>query len=570
MTMDLTQAELEKWLLRSEARVISLTGKWGTGKTEMLNRIVKKSSNKIVSDSLQISLFGVKSIDEMKLRFVAQLAATKSGEREIASFAKDAGLQVVKGVANFFRVGNEVQQLSLLAVPKLLRGRLLVIDDIERKHEKLSIDEVLGFIDEYVGRYECRVLLVLNSDKLKDSLIWNEFREKVIDHEIRLETTAAEVFEIAKNQSHSPALGDSIKSAMTACNVTNIRVARKIVSAVHEFVGAHVDLPVGVLQRTVPSLVLLSATHYAVIEDGPTLEWILEYNKEIDIFDSKTRKQRGLEENKNGRWIKLMDDVGIKAVDSFEVVVSDYLRNGMVDGSSVRRIVDSYLSFDRSAAAENEYMRFMDWTLWNPDLLDADVVRSAAKLCEYSATLSSQHVSTLVDRLNDYEGAGPVCDRLLDGWIDQRRRYMATNGARPYNFELDEWIGQPIHEKLRAAIIEMENAEILEGDFMDAGLDALLYKKWGSRSMNAVRKMTVDDLYNCLIRETGDQLKHLLVASIEVCKHKSTYREFVGDYADNFLCACGKVIEVGNRRAQLIKTSLETSGVEIPISGMEN
>lgn len=76
-----------------------------------------------------------------------------------------------------------IDEIALLAVPAILRKRVIVIDDIERKHAALSIDEVMGFIDEFTQVYGSRILLILNSDQLDDKAMWDKLREKVIDHD---------------------------------------------------------------------------------------------------------------------------------------------------------------------------------------------------------------------------------------------------------------------------------------------------------------------------------------------------------------------------------------------------
>lgn len=102
--------------------------------------------------------------------------------------------KVLKGVHSGF---SALDELALIVTPMMLKGRFIVIDDIERKHEKLSIDEILGFIDDCVQSLECRILLILNSDQLADKKLWETFREKVIDQELRLDISPNEAFDIA-------------------------------------------------------------------------------------------------------------------------------------------------------------------------------------------------------------------------------------------------------------------------------------------------------------------------------------------------------------------------------------
>jgi hypothetical protein len=56
----------------------------------------------------------------------------------------------VKAASEHYKALAALNDLNLLFMaPAVLRDIVIVIDDIERKHEKLGIDEVLGFIDEY-------------------------------------------------------------------------------------------------------------------------------------------------------------------------------------------------------------------------------------------------------------------------------------------------------------------------------------------------------------------------------------------------------------------------------------
>ena len=69
----------------------------------------------------------------------------------------------------------------MLAVPGILKDKVIVLDDIERKHDKLSIDEVLGFIDEFTQQHGARFVVILNSDQLDNRKVWDTLREKVVE-----------------------------------------------------------------------------------------------------------------------------------------------------------------------------------------------------------------------------------------------------------------------------------------------------------------------------------------------------------------------------------------------------
>ena len=74
-----------------------------------------------------------------------------------------------------------MDEFALLAVPAMAREKFIVVDDIERKHEKLTIDEVLGFIDDFTRNYGCRILLILSTDSQRGDETVSSRRKTILD-----------------------------------------------------------------------------------------------------------------------------------------------------------------------------------------------------------------------------------------------------------------------------------------------------------------------------------------------------------------------------------------------------
>lgn len=104
----------------------------------------------------------------------------------------------------------------------------------------------------------------------------------MIDEELRLETTPAEAFDIAA-RTCPPTLREVIKVAAGTCQLSNIRIIRKVIKTVSKILDEHSQLPADVIARLVPSTVLLCATHFKGIEGGPSAEFILSYNSAVDF-----------------------------------------------------------------------------------------------------------------------------------------------------------------------------------------------------------------------------------------------------------------------------------------------
>lgn len=174
----------------------------------MWREVQKASTNDAIKNALYVSLFGVKNILQLKMKIVqSAIPDSKDGPRRARGHAERLAriVQILEDLAPWLRA---IDEIALLAVLAILRKRVIVIDDIERKYAALSIDEVMGFIDEFTQVYGSRILLILNSDQLDDKAMWDKLRERVIDHEIALETTPAEAFGIGIGEQPSPKLAN--------------------------------------------------------------------------------------------------------------------------------------------------------------------------------------------------------------------------------------------------------------------------------------------------------------------------------------------------------------------------
>jgi hypothetical protein len=293
MSMAQTKASLETVLSDPEVKVLALSGKWGTGKTEMLRQLRATSTDEQIKSALTVSLFGAASLAQIKLKLAQCALPLLKNKGPQADAMRGALSSIRKGIGGFLKLDSAMDELALLAVPAMVRDKVIVLDDIERKHDKLSIDEVLGFIDDFTLNYGCRMMLILNTDQLSDKKVWETFREKVIDVELRLETTPAEAFDIAIQLAPSE-FASKIRPAVEACGLTNIRIIRKVIRTITKILEPHMNLPDDILTRVIPSTVLLSAIHFKGIDHGPTMQFILDFGSSLRrAVDQLGRDRRG-------------------------------------------------------------------------------------------------------------------------------------------------------------------------------------------------------------------------------------------------------------------------------------
>ena len=145
MSIESTKKQLIELLKRADINVIALSGKWGTGKTHLWNEVKKESKDEKVQKALYVSLFGLSTVDQVKRKLMEGAlpeAAIGGGRLEAVKSIFKTG---VTAAATHYKALAAINDLNLLLIaPVALRNRVIMIDDIERKHEKLGIDELLG------------------------------------------------------------------------------------------------------------------------------------------------------------------------------------------------------------------------------------------------------------------------------------------------------------------------------------------------------------------------------------------------------------------------------------------
>lgn len=567
MSMTLAKQTFGKLLADREVRVMALSGKWGTGKSHMWKSLRQASPDSELKTALYVSLFGVVSVAELKLKLGQSAMPLLEKKGPKADAVKGAVNAAKQAAQSFFRLGSALDELALLAVPAMVRDKFIVLDDIERKHDKLTIDEILGFIDDFTQNYGCRILLILNTDQLADKNVWEKFREKVIDEELRLETTPDEAFDIAVQLSPSQ-FAEKIKQAVRACGLTNIRIIRKIIRTANKILAEHVPLPDDVLNRVIPSTVLLAAIHYNGIEDGPTMAYVLDSDsslaRQIGHRERESRGEEATEEDKlHARWALLLERLGIAYSDEFEKLISDYLNAGLVDRSGVDEIIDRYRQEERRAGAQARAREFSQATIWDPELPLAEILEKAQTLLADSLHLDCYTVSSLHDHLLEFEGGASIAKRMVALWIDQLRETAAKSNSDPKQFKLDNWAGHPVHPLIVAAFAEARGLVEQPRTLLDVCLYLADRSGWGASEEVVIQAATIDDYMQTILSIRGEQLKVFLLKNLDMYANRSTYVKHFGTGPAHFLEACKRirVDRAGTRWATLIENVFNSANL---------
>ena len=555
MSLEKTKVQLIELLDNPDNKVIALSGKWGTGKTHLWQDLRDKSCDNKVKNSLYVSLFGLSTVDQIKRKLME--IAIPGVDDNVSTFeaAKNMIKVGFKALTEHYTVLAALNDLNLLLMaPVVLREKLIVIDDIERKHKKLGIDQVLGFIDEYAKQNGVRFLLILNDDQLSPRAeqhnLWATFREKVIDQEIRLATTPEEAFGIATHiwpTKYEPTL----RRAVMACGITNIRIIGKVVKAANRILAGR-DLSEAIQARCVPSIVLFSAIHYHALEDGPGFQFALNVgNPDWPRFDRNNNAEPTEEEKREDRWRMLMSDLGIHSCDDFEKVLVEFLESGLFEGGQVQAIIERYVEEGQTMEARQNVRAFITKAIWDHRVSEADLVAKASDFPAIAHHLDPYLVTELYDILVKLEGGQAVGTQVIKAWID---KFQAAGGPAPND---ENPFCNPLHPHIQAAYDAANSFAHSQATVVEACNHIIEQSGWGTMQEVAMKRATVADFEAAIRGMNVDSLPKFMRRMIQMRLQRDTYDPHFGRATEHFMEAC-RVIATDTspesaRLAKLIK-----------------
>lgn len=159
---------------------ILIDGTWGIGKTYAIKDALKERKNVCF-----VSLFGMKDVQQIFHETFYQLGLKdKNGIQKIISrlidviavFSKKVGVakgileSIIKEKELFFELTKTFQELHII-----------VIDDLERMNDSISMEEMFGIIDEIKRCNYVKVILVANTSEIRNKEVFEKYSEKVID-----------------------------------------------------------------------------------------------------------------------------------------------------------------------------------------------------------------------------------------------------------------------------------------------------------------------------------------------------------------------------------------------------
>ncbi|MEW4447312.1 hypothetical protein [Qipengyuania sp. JC766] len=540
MTAALAQIEMFRFLASTHPEVLSVSGRWGVGKTYAWAKALNECREQGTCPRKRysyVSAFGVSSIKELK-QAVFQSTVRLDGnaiEPTVDSFREN--LRTIEGASRLAEwTGRRLSKASsslvslipwagsagdliLPTASLLIRDQIVCIDDLERSGNGLSIVEVLGFATELKETRNCKVVLLLNKDRLNGELSqFDGYLEKVADQAIVFEPLPIESANIALEQDDE--LGQKLLSLVVKLGITNIRVIRRIRRFVSHLEGQFASWHPSTVEQAIQSLALFGWSIFEP-DQAPSMASIRSYNRYQGFFE--TDEGSGDEESQS--LSHLMQAYGFVGVDDFDEVLIEGLENGAFNlaklGEQAQTLNDQ---FDNAAARE---VIASPWELFGGTFDDnRDSIETAIReaVNNHALNVSPSEINGYYDLLCDI-GRSEAADEILSSYIqyseDRPRSFFEPSSHPSFFRRANDNVRSAFEAALAARPLERNPIEVLSGIETNSG--------WNPDDIEFLASLPTEKLVEIYKSLEGNQLRTALRASMRFIDSNSgpqSYQQF--------------------------------------------
>ena len=449
--------EMKRFLKSTEPEVLSVTGRWGVGKTHAWNTALKGCWRSATPRKYAyVSAFGVKDLEALKVAIfqstvslgsgvieptaasIIENIQTVAGAKALGSFTFRKSFGLVPRILAYIPYADKLTDLAAPGATLFVRDQIICIDDIERAGKGIEVKDLMGTVSFFKEQRKCKVILLLNEDSLEEKAEYRTYLEKTVDRTVTFEPTPEESADAANLRKDE--LGKVLAEKAISLGITNIRVIARIRRFLG-FVERQLDGQVpGVIDRVVTSIALLG---WSVFEPGlaPNLETLQSYDLMASLV---SRRMEGkVETDKPDSKIFAY---GFKKFESIDAVLLDGIRAGSFDAERLSHEISGIAALFKNGAATAAIEA--PWEIFRNSFDDNQDAFLAALIYSIENHSDAMAPSTMSSALGILKKLGQVA-RVPD----LIRIYMEKNSTRKSDFfeGLGDILTQPLDEDLKAA-----------------------------------------------------------------------------------------------------------------------
>jgi len=519
MSIKKVQNVIDRFISNKDPEVLSIKGGWGVGKTYFWNSVIKaaasKSKHNAFTHYAYVSLFGITTLEELKSTLFEQIIEKSqigkkftidNLKRNSEELTKNLGKNTVSFLQEIPRIKNintAIQSTSYINDKNLI----ICFDDFERKGEGLNIKDIMGLVSILKEQRDCKVVLIMSDSNL-DSKSFEEywqFREKVIDIEIRYEPSFEEAAKLAfKGNPHNY---DRLKQLSTQLRITNIRILNKIEKSVNDVLKILENFEPEISDQVMHTLMLLTVSYYTHINDfiPPYL-----YIKEIGykLYGLDTDKSKVPNEIK---WDSVLREYGFQNFDDFDIALSNVIETGYVDHDVLltkakaqnELILSNKSQVSFSHAWDMYHHSFND----NSDELLTSLGNSLIENAKHISPADMNATVRLFKRLDKDDEGSMLVDQYIE--INKDHDSIFDLDKNPLSNNIDD---EEVIEKFNQRYYEIKNIKNAE----DVLVNITMSNNQCSQSDEAIlAKTSINQFYELFKKQNGVHLSNYVDSCLQ-------------------------------------------------------
>jgi hypothetical protein len=435
MSLTNIKTVIENFITNDKNDALVIKGKYGVGKTFHWRKWIDEASEvtkpyyegitkgggrdrKIGKPNYAyVSLFGIENLDSLKNAIFNEMA----GSKNIGSFTNRSDKLSKKFFAKLEKIP-ELQKftggfLSSLAFQDV-RNALICFDDIDRKSENLSITEILGLANLLREQHNCKIILILNENELKDE--GEEFRkqiEKLIDYQIVFAPETNEILDYVFSDSFP--YSDFIKDCCRKLQIKNVRTFQKIHRYIEELNPHLKSLETQTIEEILQSLILFVWCHYNKEKDVPSIEFVKDFSSVRFYLKEQNKEQISDEETE---WTEILQKYNYRMMEELEHIILSFVENGYLNEKNFSEKVGILNQGIIQQKGQNQYSQA--WKLYRSSFEDNEAEFIEQLILGFRANmkhLSIRHLDEAVSVLRELEAtesANILVNEFVDNHID--------------------------------------------------------------------------------------------------------------------------------------------------------
>lgn len=318
---------------------VLLNGPWGIGKTYLLKEFLGSLPSK-GAKYIYISLYGLTTLDEIDDVLFREMYPVFDNKG-----AKITG-RAVKALGKYFNISIDLKANELL---DRANAEIFVFDDLERCN--ISVNRVLGYINEFVEHEGRKAIIICNEKEIKDKADYTRVREKLIGKTLEIQSALEQALSaflalVKDDQSREFIASqiDEISIIYHQSELNNLRVLQQTIWDFERFYIALEDKHRSNSQAMTALLRMLFALSFEIKAGRLTARDLLDRQTAILMSHMPSAKEKGsvplLAATQKRYPEARLDDTALS-----DETLTDLLIKGVVDKDAIRTDLDASTFF---------------------------------------------------------------------------------------------------------------------------------------------------------------------------------------------------------------------------------